>query len=105
MLLSEGANPLADLQAEVDSCPNVTNSNAFGKTLGTTPRRPWQNYRNRRGPGGAEKKEARAFAGPSGKQLQRWLVQCSASPHNPHRGIYFTSTIKSVKKANVTWQR
>lgn len=48
------------------------------------------------GPGGAELKGTRAFAGQSGRTLDAWLVACGASPVAPRTGIYFTSVIKCV---------
>jgi len=48
------------------------------------------------GPGRAELKGTRAFAGQSGRTLDAWLVACGASPASPRAGIYFTSVIKCV---------
>jgi uracil-DNA glycosylase family 4 len=48
------------------------------------------------GPGQAEVEGLRAFAGQSGRTLERWLVQCGANPDVPRAGIYFTSVIKCV---------
>lgn len=48
------------------------------------------------GPGGAELKGTRAFAGQSGRTLDAWLVACGASKAAPRTGIYFTSVIKCV---------
>ena len=46
------------------------------------------------GPGQAEIEGQRAFAGQSGRTLERWLVECGANPAAPRVGIYFTSVIK-----------
>jgi uracil-DNA glycosylase family 4 len=48
------------------------------------------------GPGRAELQGLRAFAGQSGRTLERWLVECGANPAAPRAGIYFTSVIKCV---------
>lgn len=48
------------------------------------------------GPGRAELKGTRAFAGQSGKTLDAWLIACGASPSIPRAGVYFTSVIKCV---------
>jgi uracil-DNA glycosylase family 4 len=46
------------------------------------------------GPGRSELKRLRAFAGQSGKTLEKWLIACGADPSNPRLGIYFTSIVK-----------
>jgi uracil-DNA glycosylase family 4 len=100
MLLSQGANRLADLHAEIDGCHKCDKHVIpLVKPLGLCRGDPGKIIVIGEGPGRAEKKKARAFAGPSGKELERWLVQCSASPHNPRHGIYFTSIIKCVKNS------
>lgn len=48
------------------------------------------------GPGRAELKGTRAFAGQSGRTLDAWLVKCGASRTAPRTGIYFTSVIKCI---------
>jgi len=48
------------------------------------------------GPGSAELKGTRAFAGQAGRRLDSWLLECGASPEDPRGGIYFTSVIKCV---------
>ncbi len=48
------------------------------------------------GPGRAELKGTRAFAGQSGRTLDSWLVACGANPAEPRASIYFTSVIKCV---------
>lgn len=49
------------------------------------------------GPGNAELKQAKAFAGPSGVNLDKWFIECGANSADPRRGIYFTSIVKCVK--------
>jgi uracil-DNA glycosylase family 4 len=46
------------------------------------------------GPGKAELKGTKAFAGQSGKTLTKWLIACGAPTFDPRKGIYFTSIIK-----------
>lgn len=48
------------------------------------------------GPGGAELKGTRAFAGQSGRKLDAWLIASGASAANPRQTVYFTSVIKCV---------
>jgi uracil-DNA glycosylase len=48
------------------------------------------------GPGSAELKGTRAFAGQSGRTLNNWLIACGADSANPRAAIYFTSVIKCV---------
>jgi len=48
------------------------------------------------GPGQAELKGPRAFAGQSGHTLEKWLVACGTNAGMPRSGIYFTSVIKCV---------
>ena len=48
------------------------------------------------GPGKAEVRNGRAFAGQSGKKLDEWLVRCGASNGQPRLGIYLTAVIKCV---------
>src|SRR6185437_7319048 len=48
------------------------------------------------GPGSAELRGTRAFAGQSGRTLDSWLVACGAPRNEPRSGIYFTSVIKCV---------
>jgi len=48
------------------------------------------------GPGRAELKGTRAFAGQSGRTLDSWLVACGADARKPRAGVYFTSVIKCV---------
>jgi uracil-DNA glycosylase family 4 len=48
------------------------------------------------GPGANEIEQLRAFAGPSGKRLDEWLVQCGASQDMPRAAVYMTSVIKCV---------
>src|SRR6266404_8484837 len=46
------------------------------------------------GPGRSEFKHIRAFAGPAGKTLDRWLVACGNPEYDPRVGIYLTSLVK-----------
>ena len=48
------------------------------------------------GPGAAELRGTRAFAGQSGRTLDSWLIASGASAANPRKAIYFTSVIKCV---------
>lgn len=48
------------------------------------------------GPGKAEISGRRAFAGPSGRTLEQWLVAAGADARQPRGGIYFTSVIKCL---------
>jgi uracil-DNA glycosylase family 4 len=52
------------------------------------------------GPGQAEVDGLRAFAGQSGRTLERWLVKCGANPAAPRAGIYFTSVIKCACRSD-----
>lgn len=47
-----------------------------------------------RNPGNKEAEAGRPFAGPSGKRLDDWLIQCGGNKENPRSGIYFTSALK-----------
>jgi uracil-DNA glycosylase len=55
------------------------------------------------GPGRAEAKHKKAFAGQSGKTLDDWLVQCSADRIHPRRRIYFTSVIKCSSETHADY--
>lgn len=46
------------------------------------------------GPGNAELRGARAFAGQSGRTLDSWLRSVTGNEQNPRHGMYFTSVIK-----------
>jgi len=46
------------------------------------------------GPGKAELRRGRAFAGQSGKTLDSWLKSAGAGEDNPRAGVYLTSIIK-----------
>jgi uracil-DNA glycosylase family 4 len=48
------------------------------------------------GPGKAEVRHSRAFAGMSGRRLDSWLVSCGASSTAPREHVYLTSVLKCV---------
>ena len=43
------------------------------------------------GPGKAEVRHSRAFAGMSGRRLDSWLMRCGASVDSPRERVYLTS--------------
>ena len=49
------------------------------------------------GPGRKELITCTAFAGPTGRRLEDWLIECGAAPADPRKGIHFTSVVKCVK--------
>ena len=85
---------LDDLHRDIDAC-RVCSS--FVKL--TKPTRMLRGGMSRimivgEGPGRSELKLGRAFAGQSGKTLDRWLRACGASTASPRHGVYLTSVIK-----------
>jgi len=57
------------------------------------------------GPGRTELGSQRAFAGQSGKTLDRWLIKCGANQANPREGIYMTSVLKCFCPSQKNFQR
>jgi uracil-DNA glycosylase family 4 len=51
-------------------------------------------------PGNHEFKSKGAFAGPSGRRLNEWLVSCGMPAANPRQGLYLTSVVKCVPPNN-----
>jgi uracil-DNA glycosylase len=45
-------------------------------------------------PGKTERSTGRAFSGPAGRRLDRWLIAAGAAPADPREDLYLTSRIK-----------
>lgn len=55
-------------------------------------------------PGATEATSGKAFSGPAGKRLDKWLSSCATSQDDPRHGVYLTSVVKcrTTQKAHLS---
>ncbi len=90
---------LARLHAEIDMCricePFVPD---YQKPIALDRGEPGTVMIVGQGPGKAEARASRAFAGNAGTRLDNWLVASGADRTAPRAGIYLTSILKCVSR-------
>ena len=91
------AAQICQVHAEIDACrvcervvPQMV------KTIGLRRGSPGAVMVVGQAPGNHEAHKKAAFAGPSGKRLDSWLVRCGFPAENPRTGVYFTSVVKCI---------
>jgi uracil-DNA glycosylase family 4 len=85
---------LEAVEREIDACVSCSAISGFTKLRGVARGTTSRVMIIGQGPGSAELTHGRAFAGPSGRRLDEWLVACGAASEDPRGRIYITSLIK-----------
>jgi uracil-DNA glycosylase family 4 len=87
--------PLTAIHEDIDRCrrcePEV---NGFRKPPHLDRGEPGKVFVIGEGPGNAELHGSRAFAGQSGRTLDKWLKAARLNEGDPRKGVYLTSVIK-----------